>query len=123
MCLNPAFGILAEAFSECTLMLRVVDAETDGRFGQQAHYEPGDAFMAILQKQQTDERTQGGGQYTREKYRIVVSAEIELSAGDVVRRESDGLTVRLTANTRDGAAPTASTLQIAKADCERWEIP
>lgn len=116
-------GILNDMFTSCTMMDRVTDSASDGIFGIIEHYQPGAKIMAMLEKLDSDEAVIAEAQGVKEQYRIVVPTGVNLKKDDVIRRDSDGMTFRMTSNTRDGAAPPASTVQIAKATCTPWDIP
>lgn len=115
--------LLGGMFVPVTLMDVVTDSRTDGVFGTIEHYRPGARFVAMLIKNASPEVQIAEAQGLRELYTIVVPAGVKLKKDDVVMRDADGLTFRLTSNTRDGAAPAMSTIPIAKATCERWDIP
>lgn len=116
-------GILGDMFTSCTMMDRVTDSASDGVFGIIEHFKPGAKITAALIKLDSDEAAIAEADDLKEKYRVVVPAGVALNKNDVIRRDSDGMTFRMTSNTRDGAAPAASTVQIAKAACTPWEIP
>lgn len=123
MGLFEGFGLLDEQFEACTKMDLVTDSSSDGSFGVLEHYQPGARIMAMLEKTNSSEITIAEAQGLREQYTVVVPTGVNLKKDDVIRRDSDGLTFRMTSNTRDGQAPPTSTVQIAKATCERWDIP
>lgn len=123
MGLFDSYGILGDMFTSCTMMDRVPDSATDGVFGIIEHYAPGAKIMAALIKLDSDEAVIAEADDIKEKYRVVVPAGVALNKNDVIRRDSDGMTFRMTSNTRDNAAPPASTVQIDKATCTPWDIP
>lgn len=117
------YGILAEMVETFTVMDRATDSATDGLFGRQEHYAPGAKITAMLIKLDSAEAMIAEADSLKERYRVVVRTGVDLKKNDVIRRDSDGMTFRLTSNTRDSAAPPSSTVQIAKADCVPWDIP
>ena len=103
--------------------MRRVDVRPDGLFGAEAQYYPVGTFKGALLKDSSAEARLAERQALREEYTLVVPEGVALAQGDVIRRDSDGLTFRLTSNTCDGEAPAASNVRIARATCERWDIP
>lgn len=116
-------GMMADTFVTCTIMDRVTDSASDGVFGTEEHYRPGAKILAMLEKQMSREMQIAEAQGLDEQYLIVVPSGVSLKKDDVIRRDSDGLTLRVTSNTRDAAAPPASTVQIAKCSAKAWVIP
>lgn len=115
--------LLGELFTPCTMRDVVTDNGSDGLFGKDEHYKDGAKFLAMLEKQSSPEVVIAERQGLNEFYKVVVPTGVNLKKGDVFRRDSDGLTFMATSNTRDGAAPPMSTVQIAVATCKRWDEP
>jgi len=116
-------GILPDMFTACTMLDVVTDSASDGKFGSRAHYADGATFYAYLRKDTSPEALVAERNGPHEQYTVVVGAGVTLKHGDVFRRESDGATFRVNGATVDGAAPAASTIQIAKTTAERWDPP
>ena len=106
------YGLLSTLFTRCTRLVR-----------GEAGYADGEGFEAALIKTASPEGFSGECQGVREGYTVVVKAGVTLQYGEAFRRESDGLIFRVTSNTRDGAAPAASSVGVAKCSAERWEAP
>ena len=105
-------GLIASLFTRCTRLVR-----------GEAGYADGAGFEAALIKEASPEGFRGEQPGAREKYTVVVGAGVALDYGEVFRRESDGLTFRVTSGTRDGAAPAQSSVALARCSAERWEAP
>lgn len=116
------FGIMADMF-ESFAVWRAPDGSPDGLFGSDAAYAEAGHIQAMLVKQSSDERQIAGADKLRERYTVVVPAGTSLSKNDALVRDSDGLALRVTSDTRDSAAPPASNVQIARCDAEGWVIP
>ena len=116
-------GILRDQFTPCHRMDRITDRQSDGQFGSVEHYDQGAAFDAMLRKDGSTEVTVAEQNGLNEVYTVVVGPGVALKKNDVIRRDSDGATFLITGRTIDGAAPPASTVQIAKTTAKRWDIP
>ena len=114
--------ILQGMMKRCT-RLEKVDNGPDGQFGRKNTYAPGDSFDALIRKDSTPEAVEAEARTHKERYTVVVKKGVTLSYGEIIVRDADGLTLRLTSSTLDGEAPAVSTVPIAKATAERWEVP
>lgn len=102
----------------------VMDKTTanDGFGGFSEVWVEGATFDAFVRKESAPEITIAEQQGVREVFTLVVPKGIMLGYHDVIRRVSDGSVFRLTSNVADDAAHPSSTISIAKASCERWEL-
>lgn len=116
-------SLLNSQFVPCHRMDVSADTPTDGQFGRKEDYTEGEALSAMLRKDNSAEAREAERSSLREQYTIVVHAGVSLKKGDVIRRDSDRATFRVTGNTADGEAPGESTVQIARTTAERWDIP
>lgn len=98
---------------------RTVDDPTGG---YNTVWVEGATFDAYVRKESAPEITVAEQQGVKEMFTVVVPKGVELEYHDVFKRISDGEVFRLTSLTLDAAAPQASTVSIAKANCERWEL-
>lgn len=80
------------------------------------------AFIAFVRKETAPVITVAEKEGAKETFTVVVPSSIELKDHDVFRRVSDGAVFRLTSNTKDDRALGASSVLIAKANCERWVL-
>lgn len=53
----------------------------------------------------------------------VVTKGVKLDYHDIIRRDSDNEYFIVTGREKDSDAPPQSTVQLAKATCERWTVP
>lgn len=104
-------------------MLDEVTGNPDGAFGINTSYVEGAAFDALIKKNTSTEVTVAEVQGARRQYIIGVDKRIELRHGKLIRRDSDGLVLRVTGQTADSQLPNAATLPIAWTTAEEWTIP
>lgn len=115
-------GMMAGMMETCTVMDVVTTGESDGMFGQREYYRPGAQIRAMVVKRQSNEKQIAEAQGVAEIYDVVVESDVTLlKYQSVFRRDSDGVTFRVTSN--PVIAPDASTVQIAAMSAERWVIP
>lgn len=115
-------GVLRDMFEPCHMMDRV-SANPNGTFDTRYRYQQGAAFYAMLRKDSDPTIRAAEAQTGKGMYTVVVKRGVSLKHGDVIRRDSDGLTLAVTGRTLDWEAPDISTVQIAKTTAEEWEIP
>lgn len=115
-------GILAQMFVPCHMMDRTT-VNAAGLFGPQERYVEGAALEAMLRKDSSPEVKVAEANGLKEQYTVVVKRGVTLRHLDVIKRDSDGATFRITGSTIDAEAPDASTIQIAKTTAERWDPP
>ena len=116
--LNNALGAQMEW---CTRLIRT--SNPMGLMGSKPTYEPGDRFLAYVRKDSNPETVTAERQAMTEYYTIITHRDVVLNHMDVIRRDRDGSTYRVTGSTRDNRAPDMSSVPISKATAERWEIP
>ena len=80
------------------------------------------AFNAFVRKESAPEITIAEQQGVKEMFTVTVPSDVTLAYHDVFRRVSDGAIFRLVSNTIDGQTLEASSVPIAKANCERWVL-
>lgn len=114
--------ILPGMMKRCTRLVRV-DGGSDGQFGRRNTYRPGASFDALIRKDATPEVVEAEARTHMERYTVVVRKGVSLSYGEIIVRDADGLTLRMVSSTLDSEAPDVSTIPIAKATAERWEVP
>lgn len=96
---------------------------SDGMGGFVPTWVAGASFMAFVRKESAPEITVAEQQGAKEMFTVVVPKGVPLEYHDVFRRVSDDEVFRVTSNTLDESAPSASTIAIARANCERWALP
>ena len=112
---------LLESMMEDYVML---DKSTvsDGMGGFVPTWVTGATFKAYVRKESTPEIIVAEQQGVKEMFTVIVPKAVPLEYHDVFQRVSDDAVFRVTSNTLDAMAPGASTVPIAKANCERWAL-
>ena len=95
---------------------------SDGMGGFSTAWVEGASFYAVIRKDAAPEEVVAQQQGAAETFTVIVDKSVPLDYHDVFKRVSDGAVFRLTSNTKDSAAPSRSTVPIAKAKCERWAL-
>lgn len=90
--------------------------------GYKTRWVDGATFDALVRKETTPEITVAEKTEVKETLTIVVPTGTPLQYHSVVKRVEDGEVYRLISTLKDYEAPMASSVQIARADCERWEL-
>lgn len=113
-------NLLESAMEDCFMLDK--STVSDGMGGFVPSWVQGAAFKAFVRKETAPEITIADKQSAKETFTVVVHKGVPLEYHDVFQRVSDGAVFRLTSNVADDAAPGASTVPIAKANCERWTL-
>lgn len=116
-------GTILQAFFKPCHMLDKTTVTVSGLFGPQEKYVEGAALDAAFLKDNSAEVKVAEANGLKELYTVVVHKPVTLKQGDVIRRDADGLTLRITGNTVDWEAPEMSTVQIAKVSAKVWDPP
>lgn len=90
--------------------------------GYKSEWIEGATFDALMRKEEAPEITVAEKTEVKERLTIVVPTGTPLRYHSVVRRVEDGEVYRLISTLKDYEAPMASSVPIARADCERWEL-
>lgn len=107
---------LEDNFKACRMMDKRTSA--DGYGGIVVRYEPGAEFMAGIVTDSSAEARVAYQQGLKRIYTIVTPELVVLSQGDVIRREEDGLLIRVTSNGIDMRPPGYSTLRFSQVQGE-----
>lgn len=116
-------GTILQAFFKPCHMLDKTTVTVSGLFGPQEKYVEGAALDAAFLKDNSAEVKVAEANGLKELYTVVVHKPVTLKQGDVLRRDADQLTLRITGNTVDWEAPEMATVQIAKVNAKVWEPP
>lgn len=116
-------GTILEAFFKPCHLLDRTTVTVSGLFGPQERWVEGAALDAAFLKDSNAEVKVAEANGLKELYTVVVHKPVTLKQGDVLRRDADGLTLRITGNTVDWEAPEMSTVQIAKVSAKVWDPP
>lgn len=120
---NADAGMLLGQFFKPCHMLDKTTVTVSGLFGPQERWVQGAAIEAALLKDNSAEVKVAEANGLKELYTVVVHKPVTLKQGDVIRRDADQLTLRITGNTVDWEAPEMSTVQIAKTTAKVWDPP
>lgn len=112
--------LLDSIMEPCVMLDKVTVPDTQGGFIPV--WREGATFDAYVRKESAPEYTIAEQSGVNEMFTVVVHKGVPLDYHDVFRRVSDGEVFRLTSNVKDDTVPAASTIQIAKANCERWAL-
>lgn len=113
-------NLLDTMMDECVMLDK--STVSDGMGGFVPTWVEGATFKAFVRKESAPEITVAEQQGVKEVFTVVVPKGVPLEYHDVFRRLSDNAVFRLTSNVADDMAPNASTVPIAKANCERWAL-
>jgi hypothetical protein len=116
-------GTILQAFFKPCHLLDKTTVTVSGLFGPQEKYVEGAALDAAFLKDNSAEVRVAEANGLKELYTVVVHKPVTLRQGDVLRRDADQLTLRITGNTVDWEAPEMSTVQIAKVSAKVWDPP
>lgn len=112
---------LIEGMFECCVILRRTP-EGDALGGYGGGWTEGGEFDAAILKDGDAAGIEGQRATLRERLTVVTPEGVALGFHDVFRRRSDGAVFRVIGDNRDVAPPGPSTVQIARVQCERWDL-
>jgi len=115
-------NLLESMMDACVMMDKTT--VSDGMFGFTTTWVEGATFKAFVRKESAPEIKVAEQQGAKELFTVVVPMGVTLEYHDVFKRVSDGAIFRLTSNTMDGQTSDMASppVQVAKANCERWEL-
>lgn len=119
---NLTGPMIYEVMTDCTLLVRTGESYPDGMGGHTDIYSEGAKFKAFVRQDVIKQDVTGQQQVLSEHFTVIVHSNMRLKYHELFRRESDGQVFRLMSNTTDAAAPGFSSVGLAKASCERWEL-
>ena len=114
-------SLLASVMSPCVLLVEIPVDDPLG--GYQSQWVEGATFDAFVRKEEAPEITVADKSEVKERLTIVMPKDTPLKYHSVIKRLSDGEIFRLISTPKDFEAPLASSIQIMRADVERWELP
>lgn len=117
-------GLLGQMMEKepCTVLVRSEPDGPDGQFGAREAWTDGDAIYLAIIKNASPEVTVAERHGEREQYIVVCQRGASLAYGDIIRRDKNGETLRITSRPNDREAPDASTIQIARLTAERYDV-
>ena len=113
-------NLLEGMYEPCVMMDKTSVDDVVGTF--KYVWVEGAKFNAYVKKVNAPEVTIAEQQGVNELFIVIVPKDTPLEYHDVFKRVSDGAVFRMTSLTLDDAAPAVSSVQIAKGNCERWEL-
>lgn len=99
----------------CMMDRRTVE---DGYGGVTTQYVEGAHFQAGITTKQSTQARIAYQQGLKVMYTLVFKPTISVNNGDVVKRLSDGLTLKVTSKSRDMTTPAAAQLQMSQVSAE-----
>ena len=113
-------NLLYQIMTPCKIMNHI---RTDDPLGGYTEaWTEGATFDASITKDSSTEATIAERQGVSEIFTVVTKRSFLLNYHDVIKRISDGAIFRMTSNSKDLEAHPVSTVQIARATAERWEL-
>lgn len=106
--------------TDCHMMDKL--SKPDGLGGFTTGWTEGAPFKASITKTNTTEAKIAEKQGVTELYTVTVQKGLPLEYHDVFKRDSDGLTFRVTSNINDSETPKTASFQIGQVSAERWDI-
>lgn len=115
-------NLLQSMMEKCVMMDKTTVGDGMGSFD--AVWVEGAEFDAFVRKESAPEIRVAEKDGAKEMFTVVVPMNVTLEYHDVFKRLRDGAIFRLTSNTKDGetSASASTPVQVARANCERWEL-
>lgn len=107
-------------YEDCTMLDK--QSASDGLGGFTTKWVDGATFKAAIVKNNTLDAVVAEKQGVTEVYTITVPKGTPLAFHDVLRRNSDGATFRVTSNIKDSETPGVATFSFGQVSAERWEL-
>lgn len=114
-------SLLDEYYENYTLMTKTLTP--DGYGGYNTTWKESGTFKAAAVLDSSIEAEIGKVQGVTSVYTVTTPKEITLDYHDVIRRESDKRTFRVTSDGTDKHTPNSATLNMRQVRAEEWEIP
>ena len=94
----------------------------DGSGGYSTEWTEGEPFSAAIVRYTSTEARIAEAAGTVELYTITVSRSVRLAYHAVIKRLSDGKTVRITSDNAEKKTPVFTALDIAQSNAEAWRL-
>lgn len=114
-------SLLKSAMEKCTILSS--QTVPDGVGGTKTENTHGESFMAAIVFDNSTEAIIAQAQGVRNLYTVTTGREITLRFHDIIRRERDGKTFRITSDGDDKLSPAVSTLNMRQVSAEEWSVP
>jgi len=114
-------SLLSEAYEKATILNKV--NVSDGRGGYEVTWVDGATiYLAFTFDTSTAARiAEKDG--VKNRYTISSKRNVNLQFNDVVRRERDGKTFRITSDGNDNYTPNSASLDLRQVEAEEWSLP
>ena len=113
-----------ELFEKMMVPCHMVDKTTTvGPFGPETVWKEGAPLRASIVKDKSLQARTAEQEGVTAVYTITAPARTSLDFHDVIRRDSDGQTFRVTTETQDSQTPKEASFQFVQVNAERWELP
>lgn len=112
--------LLLERMEPCVFLRPIT--QSDGEGGFDTTWEAGDAFMAAIVLQTSNEYRRAENEALKKSYSVFTKGGLELKHQDVFRRISTGSIYRVTSDGRDRQTPACASFSFARVTAERWEL-
>ena len=103
-------------------MFMVPKREPDSSGGFNTTWEPGDAFMAAINRDTSTEARIAEAAGTVKAYTVTVHRDVHLKYHDVIKRVSDGAIFRITSDNGEKQTPRCTALDMAQSTAEAWRL-
>lgn len=114
-------SLITDSMEKCVMINRSVILDSFGTYVNA--WVDGVEFEAAITKDNTLAARVAEKEGITEVYTITVAKGFPLEFHDVFRRESDGLTYRVTSNIKDNETPHRASFSIGQVSAERWDLP
>lgn len=98
-------------------------ATVTGPFGVETEWKEGAPFMAAVIKDKSLQARVAEKEGVTQVYTITAKPGVDLDFHDVIKRDKDGATFRVTTPSEDSKTPDVASFQFVQVNAERWDIP
>ena len=113
--------MLIDAFmTDCILMEK--KRVSDGAGGFLTQWTEGEPFSAAIVCDQSMQARVAQQEGMKSVYTVTTRKDVALEFHDVIRRQADGQTFRITSDGNDKESPLVGTLNMRQVTAEKWEL-
>lgn len=112
--------LIDSMMEDCTMVDKKSVPDGVGSFKPQ--WVDGATFKAAIVKNNSLQAKVAEKQGVTEVYQITVPKGTPLEFHDIIKRNSDGLILRVTSNIKDSETPKTATFSFGQVSAERWEL-
>ena len=118
--LAQAVSLLNEYMTACTRL--VPERTSDGEGGTTVSWTDADSFTAAIVLDTSAQARIAEAAGTDEAFTVTTGRDVVLAFHDVLRRETDGLTFRVTSRGGRRVTPGSAALDMSQVTAERWDL-